>query len=135
MGYLVNLILILQAVFQLSLEDRGRGAVTPDGVIEIIYEFVCSGRGESINNAIAAFVGDRQPPASDSMMDKIESLIKENKVWNPYLGINSLLIILAALQIRNDTRLIGTQPPLPSLLAILRVEVRTSKASRDSAYD
>jgi hypothetical protein len=51
----------------------------PDRITEILYEFVCSGRQESIHNAIAAF-GNLRLPASTSLMDKIKLLIHENEV-------------------------------------------------------
>ncbi|KAF8351815.1 hypothetical protein F5887DRAFT_932499 [Amanita rubescens] len=110
MGYVVDIILILQAVFQISLEDRGK--MTPDDVNGIIYEFICSERKESIHNAIIAFVGDHDLPKSDMMMDKIESLIKETETK------------------KTDTPLAQTRL-LPSLLAILRFEVNICEGSED----
>lgn len=92
MIYLVDLILILQAVFQILLEDRFTGKVTPDSVNEIVYEFVCSERMKMVHDAITAIVRDQHSPAGNIMMSKVETLLKENKVWNLYLGINSLLI-------------------------------------------
>ena len=90
MGYVVDIILILQAAFQISFEDKRK--VTPDDVNGIIYEFICSERKESIHKAITAFVGDHHLPRSDMMMDKIESLIKETEVRKSCRGIDPLLI-------------------------------------------
>ena len=85
MGYVVDLILILQAVFRVSLEDQFEGKVTADRVNDIIYEFVCSGKKDSIHNAIAAFVGDQRLPAKGEMTNKIRSLIEENEVRSSLL--------------------------------------------------
>ena len=86
--YSVNLILILQAVFERK--------VTPNNVNEIIYEFVLSEQKKSIHNAIVAlFHGDRHPTTSDYPMDKIKSLINEHEVRNSCPCGNSLLIIHA----------------------------------------
>ena len=91
MGYVVDIILILQAAFQFSYEDR-RILVTEGDVNGIIYEFICSERKESIHKAITAFVANQDLPKRDKMMDKIESLLKEPEVRNSFLSIDSLLI-------------------------------------------
>ena len=90
MGFVVDIILILQAAFQSSFEDSRR-RVTEDDLTEIVYEFICSERKESIHKAITAFVTTQDLPKRDKMMDKIESLIKEPEVRNSFLGIDSLL--------------------------------------------
>ena len=120
MGYLVNLILILQVV------DERR--VRPDNVYEIIYEFVLSGRKESIHNEIATLFGDS--PASYYPMDEVKSLIEKNVVK---FASPRQLITKNISQIKNseNDKLFSygrTKPPLPSLLAILRVEVWISDA-------
>ncbi|KAF8351810.1 kinase-like domain-containing protein [Amanita rubescens] len=102
MRYLVDLILILQAVFQIFL--RFKGKVTPDSVNEIVYEFVCSERMEMVHNTITAIVRDQPSPASNTMMSKVNALLKENEITE------------------KDVQFFQTRPPLPSLLTILRVE-------------
>lgn len=77
MAYVVDLTLILQAVFQVSLKDRTEGKVTKDRVTEIIYEFHLSEKKKGIHDAI---VGAQHLVAKDSMVDQIKSLIKENEV-------------------------------------------------------
>ena len=80
MGYVVDLTLILQAVFQASFQNRLEMKVTPSRVSEIIYEFVCSKKKDVVHNAIATYIGDQHMPTSNDIVDKIESLIKENEV-------------------------------------------------------
>jgi hypothetical protein len=92
MGYVVDLTLILQAVFQVSLQDRLEGKVTQDRVNEIIYEFHCSDKKKRIHEAIRSFVVAQHPFAKDSVVNKIESLIKDNEVCSSNLTINTLLI-------------------------------------------
>lgn len=77
MGYVVDLTLILQAVFQASLQDRAEGKVTQDRVTEIIYEFHFSEKKKRIHNAI---VGTQHLVAKNSMVEQIKSLINENEV-------------------------------------------------------
>ncbi len=75
MGYVVDLTLILQAVFLVSLQDYCK--VTPHLVNEVIYEFHLSDKKNRIHSAIQAF----QPSLTKvDVVDKIESLIKENEV-------------------------------------------------------
>ena len=77
MGYVVDLTLILQAVFQVSLQDQAEGKLTHDRVTEIIYEFHLSEMKKCIHDAI---VRAQHPVAKDSMVEQITSLIKENEV-------------------------------------------------------
>ncbi|KAF8351813.1 hypothetical protein F5887DRAFT_3329 [Amanita rubescens] len=102
--YFVNLVLILQAVFQNSFEFKQR--VASDIVNEIVYKLVCSEREGSIHNEITTLAGDQHGNqnllTSNSMVDRIRSLIEGN-------------------EIKNDDLIIQTEPPLPSLLAILRI--------------
>ena len=77
MGYVVDLMLILQAVFLVSLEDHSQGKVSLDHVKEIIYEFYFSDKKKRIHNAIRNF----QPSfAKGEVVDKIESLLQGNEV-------------------------------------------------------
>ena len=82
MGYVVDLTLILQAVFQVSFQNQleKKAIPCPDRVSEIIYEFVCSKKKDAVHDAIATFVGDQHMPTCNDIVDKIESLIKENEV-------------------------------------------------------
>lgn len=80
MGYVVDLTLILQAVFQASFQNQSKEKVTPDRLSEILYEFVCSGKKDAIHAAIVEFVGDQHSPASNDIAEKIELLIKQNAV-------------------------------------------------------
>jgi hypothetical protein len=90
MGYAVDLTLILQAVFQVSLQDRAEGKVTKDRVTEIIYEFHLSEKKKSIHDAI---VGAQHLVAKDSMVAQIKSLIQANEVRNFLSRVNLLLIV------------------------------------------
>ena len=76
MGYVVDLTLILQAVFQVSLENGHE--ITSDRVNDIIYEFHSSAKKRRIHKEIWVF--DRCLSLKDNVADKIESLIKENEV-------------------------------------------------------
>ncbi|KAF8685409.1 hypothetical protein AX14_003999, partial [Amanita brunnescens Koide BX004] len=101
MGYVVDLTLILQAVFQVSLQDRTEGKVTLDRVTEIIYEFHLSEKKKRIHDAI---VGAQHLVARDSMVEQIKSLIKENEMTS------------------SDRQLDQTRATIPLLLSILRFE-------------
>ena len=80
MGYVVDLTLILQAVFRVSIEERLEKNAMQERLNEIIYEFHLSERKKLIHDAIWSFVGVRHPFAKDNAVDKIESLIIENEV-------------------------------------------------------
>ena len=87
MGYVVDLTLILQAAFLVSLQDHSEGKVTVDRVNEIIYEFYFSEKKKRVHNAIWDF----QPSFSKGdVVDKIESLLKENEVCKLYFYLNPL---------------------------------------------
>ena len=76
----MDLALILQAVFQVSLEDGPEKGVTPDRVNEIIYEFHSSEKKKRIHDAIWEFTRTHSPTTKDDVADVIESLINENQV-------------------------------------------------------
>jgi len=78
MGYVVDLTLILQAMFQVSLQDQFEGQVTAEHVDEIIYEFHCSERKQKIHDAICAFA--HHTVGKDNVVEKIQSLLNENQV-------------------------------------------------------
>ncbi|KAF8347159.1 kinase-like domain-containing protein [Amanita rubescens] len=101
MGYAVDLTLILQAVFQVSLHDRAEGKTTQDRVSEIIYEFHLSEKKKLIHDAI---VGAQHLVANDSVVEQIKSLIKENEMTD------------------SDSQLDEMRPTIPLLLSILRFE-------------
>ena len=93
MGYVVDLTLILQAVFQVSLQGRTKGKlgqVTQDRVIEIIYEFHMSEKKKRIHDAI---VGAQHLVAKDNMVEQMKSLIKENEVRSFLSWHESMLIV------------------------------------------
>ena len=76
MGYVVDLTIILQAMFYVSLQNA-EGKVTQERVSEIIYEFYFSDKKKHIHNTIRSF----QPSfAKSEVVEKIESLIKNNEV-------------------------------------------------------
>ena len=129
MGYVVDLTLVLQAVFQVSLQDRSEGKVTADRVNEIIYEFHFSEKKKRIHNAIRAF----QPTfMKGDVVDKIESLIKENEVGRSrqLMAIKYAFDNNSLQMTKNDTQFDQNRPPLPSLLTILRFEVRALEISQ-----
>ena len=108
MGYVVDLTLILQAIFQVSLQDTLEGKVAEDRVDEIIYEFHCSDKKKRIHDTIRSFVGTQHPFAKESVVEKIESLIKDNEMTT-----------------KHDTQFNHRRPALPALLTVLRFEVRS----------
>ena len=79
MGYVVDLTLILGAVFRVSLEERLGKEALRERLDEIICEFHLSEKKKAIHTAIWEFVGPQRPFAK-AMVDKIESLIKGNEV-------------------------------------------------------
>jgi len=90
MGYVVYLTLILQDVFLVSLQDYCEGKVPLDRVKEVIYEFYFSEKKKRIHNAIRDF---QFSFTKGDVVDKIESLLKENEVCKLYFYLNSLLIV------------------------------------------
>jgi hypothetical protein len=77
MGYVVDLTLILQAVFQVSRQDQAQEKVIRNHITEIIYAFHLSEKKKRIHDAI---VDLQHPVAKGSMVEQIRSLIKENEV-------------------------------------------------------
>ena len=129
MKYFVNLVLILQEAFQIAFEGQCKRKVRPDIVDRIVCEF-CSEREGPIHNAIVALVegqlANQDLPTSNGMMGSIRSLLIDGiGVRNSFLGVDLLLTIHVVLQIKNDEPITQTKP-LPSLLTILRIAVRTS---------
>ena len=89
MGYVVDLTLILQAMFQVSLQDQEAGTVTVDHVDEILYAFHSSEKKRIIHQEIRAFA--QASYAKDKLVEKIQSLLKENQVGEVHPGGNWLL--------------------------------------------
>jgi hypothetical protein len=88
MGYVVDLTLILQAMFQVSLQDQYEGTVTVQHVDEILYEFHSSEKKKKIHHAIRTFA---QHSAKDNVVETIQLLLKENQVREVHPGGNWLL--------------------------------------------
>lgn len=84
----MDLTLILQAVFQVSLQDRTEGKVTEDRVTEIIYEFHFSEKKKRIHDAI---VSAQHLVANDSVVEQIKSLVKANDVRS-FLSRHELIV-------------------------------------------
>ena len=93
MGYVVDLTLILQVMFQLSLQDQYEGRVTVDHVDEILYEFHSSERKRVIHHAIRTFAW--RPFAKDNVVEKIRSLLDENQVREVHPNGNWLLTAIS----------------------------------------
>ncbi|KAF8711487.1 hypothetical protein AX14_013264 [Amanita brunnescens Koide BX004] len=80
MGYIVDLTLILQAIFQVSLQDRYDGRVAQDNIDEIIYEFHCSEKKKNIHDAIRKSIETRYIFARENVVNEIASLIQKYEV-------------------------------------------------------
>ena len=80
MGYVVDIILVLQAIFQVSLDGQFEGKVELDRIDETIDKFHCSEKKKRIHDVIRTFAGVQPPLANYVVADKIESLIRENEV-------------------------------------------------------
>ena len=89
MGYVVDLTLILSAMFQVSLQDYYEGTVTVHHVDEILYEFHSSEKKKNIHHAIRTFA--QHSRAKDDVVEKIQLLLEENKVREVHPGGKWLL--------------------------------------------
>lgn len=124
MGYIVDLTLILQAVFLVSHLLLNECQRIPDCVHGIIHDFHSSQQKLRIHAAIRSFVGDHEGFAKDTVMDKIASLIKENEVRRSRT-LNSLLTVNAYATLQSiDSQLDSKRSTLLSLLTTVRFEVR-----------
>ena len=74
----MDLTLILQAMFQVSLQDQEAGTVTVDHVDEILYAFHSSKKKIIIHQEIRAFA--QGSSAKDKVVEKIQSLLEANQV-------------------------------------------------------
>ena len=86
MGYVVDLTLILQAMFQVSLHDQEAGSVTVDHVDEILYAFHSSEKKRIIHQEIRTFA--QRSFAKDNVVEKIQSLLEGNQVREVHPGGN-----------------------------------------------
>ena len=78
MGYVVDLTLILQCIFDASLKDQLEGMVTKDTVIESICEFNKLEK-KGIHDAIRKFVKARYPFTKGDLEKEITSLVQKEK--------------------------------------------------------
>ena len=92
MGYVVDLTLILQAMFQVSLQGQYEGTVSVDDVNEILYEFRSSEKKRIIHHAIRSFV--QHSFARDYVVEMIQLLLKEIQVRQVHPGGNWLLTVI-----------------------------------------
>ena len=77
MGYMVDLTLLLQAIFHVSLRDQSEVTVTLNHIDEIIYEFHCS-KKKDIHHAIRKFTVEAQ--YLFGVASEVASLIEKNEV-------------------------------------------------------
>ena len=78
----MDLTLVLQAIYLVSLQNQSEGKVTADCVNEIVYEFHCSEKKKNIHNVIRTFVEAQYTFAKDDVVEKIQSLLNTNEVWS-----------------------------------------------------
>lgn len=78
MGYVVDLTLIMQAVFQASLEHQ-EGIVAQQRVEQIADRFNKSEKKNSIHTEIKSFASHQNPFAKNTAVHKIEALIEQNR--------------------------------------------------------
>ncbi|KAF8629773.1 hypothetical protein AX15_003278 [Amanita polypyramis BW_CC] len=80
MGYVVDLTLIMQVVFQASLEDQQlEGHVTKERIEEITNKFRRSAARKDIHNTIRTFVAAEYPFGRNTVADEMELLIRKHK--------------------------------------------------------
>ena len=78
MAYVVDLIVIMRAVFQASCEDKD-GTIQRHRVEEIIDKYNESERKREIHDTIRGFVQHQFPCKRSTVVGKIEALIKEDR--------------------------------------------------------
>ena len=74
MGYVVDLTLIMKAVFQESLNEKD-SKVTQERVNDIVDKFNKWGKKTEVHRVIASFSSNANVFAKDAVVDKIEHLI------------------------------------------------------------
>ena len=77
MGYVVDLTIIMQAIFRISLADK-EGAVDQERVTEIVNKFDESDTKKEIHEAVRAFVEDKNLLAREGAVGKLEELINNH---------------------------------------------------------
>jgi len=77
MGYVVDLTIIMQAIFRVTLADK-EGAVLQERVTEIVDKFHESETKKDIHDSIRAFVEDRNLLAREGAVGKLEELISKH---------------------------------------------------------
>ena len=113
MAYVVDLTLILQAVFRVSLQQsQFEIKVTEECINEIVYRFHCLAKKKHVHDAIRAYVGSQHPYTKDDVADKIESLIKDNEVCCLQLPIDPFLIPWTPRQITENEMHFNRTPSL-----------------------
>ena len=80
MGYVVDLTLILQAIFHVSLRDHFKGKAALDCIDEILYEFHFSEKKKHIHDAIRKSIETRYLFAKSDVANEIASLMEKNEV-------------------------------------------------------
>lgn len=96
MGYVVDLTLIMQAVFQASLEHQ-EGIVEQQRVEQIADRFNKSEKKNSIHMEIKSFASHQNPFAKDTAVLKIEALITQNRdfsLWYPHCGLDVWMVTI-----------------------------------------
>jgi hypothetical protein len=78
MGYVVDLTIIMQAVFRVSLKDK-EGNVEQERVNDIIDKFSESKTKKEIHDSIRAFVEDRNLLGREGAVGKLEELINKQR--------------------------------------------------------
>ena len=77
MGYVVDLTLILQRIFHVSLRDQLEGMVRQDNIIDIIHEF--NNFKKRIHDAIRLFFKIQYPITMGDLEKEIASLVQKEK--------------------------------------------------------
>lgn len=78
MAYVVDLIIIMRAVFQASCEDED-GIIQRRRVEEIVERYDGSATKREIHDTIRGFVQAHFPFTRSTVVEKIEDLIKEDR--------------------------------------------------------
>ncbi|KAK2462350.1 hypothetical protein APHAL10511_005656 [Amanita phalloides] len=99
-GYVVDLTLILQVVFQVSLQNE-EGKVEEDQVMAIVDRFDQSSKKKEIHDKIKGFIDRHYPFTKISVVGKIESLITANRDFIVESGSSTTLT--AARHVGNTT--------------------------------
>ena len=77
MGYVVDLTLIMRAVFRASCENED-GIIQKNRVEEIIEKYDKSRAKQGVHDSIRGFVQDHYPFLKSTAVEKIESLVNQD---------------------------------------------------------